>query len=433
MSESTLNGEPKPRRKPLPDQYGAAVYDLKRATKRVVGLTHDDRFDRNHNELSYYLSDLQRVGEDINCVTGKFDGEEGAADKPPTEHQATEQQQQTWHPADLSDVLDGTWKPVQPTVGHRSPDGVGLFYRGKQHTVASESEGGKSWFLLTAALHEIVNSNHVAYFDFEDDRGPVVGRLLALGANPDRIRQYLHYIRPESPMTVPANKADVDGVMSEYKPTLAVIDGVTEAMVMHGLDPLDNRDAATFGRMLPRRLAQWGAATVSLDHVTKSTETRGRYSLGAVHKLNGLDGAAYVLDNRRPFGVGIQGVSTIRIAKDRPGQLRKHALPNTTGLHWFADLVLDSTLADGHTEAAIIMPNSDPSKRPTRIMARISETLATHPDGLAQRVICDVVQGKTDTIRTALSHLIAEGYVTNSTPHQQLKPFEGIEDEEQPS
>lgn len=342
--------------------------------------------------------------------------------------------QRTWRPTELDDVLDGTWRPPEPTVGHRSPDGVGLFYRGKQHTVASESEGGKSWFLLAAALDEIVHGNHVAYFDFEDDRGPVVGRLLALGASPDRIRSYFHYIRPESPMTVPANRADVDGLMSEYAPTLGVIDGVTEAMVMHGLDPLDNRDAATFGRMLPRRLTQWGAATVSLDHVTKAGETRGRYSIGAVHKLNGLDGAAYVLENRRPFGIGIQGVSSIRIAKDRPGQLRKHALPNASGLHWFADLLLDSTLAEGHTEAAIIAPNSDPAnKRPTRIMRRISDELAKHPEGLPQRVIQDIVIGKTDTIRLALSHLISEKCVTAKTPHKLLRPFEDIDDEDQPS
>lgn len=343
--------------------------------------------------------------------------------EPPEDHCQGGEAIRTWQPADLTDVLDGRWQPPRATVGRRS-DGVGLFYRGKQHTVASESEGGKSWFLLTAALNEIVSGNHVAYLDFEDDRGPVVGRLLALGASPDRIRQYFHYIQPGSPVTVPVNKADIDGVMAEYAPTLAVIDGVTEAMVMHGLDPVDNRDAAMFGRMIPRRLARWGAATVSLDHVTKSNETRGRYSLGAVHKLNGLDGAAYVLENRRPFGVGIEGVSTIRIAKDRPGQLRKRALPSAGGLHWFADLVLDSTMAEGHTEAAIVVPNSDQAKRPMRIMARISEALQQAAGGLSQRVICDVVTGKAETIRIALSHLIAEGYVTNSTPHKSIRPFE---------
>lgn len=331
---------------------------------------------------------------------------------------------QSWRPADLSDVLDGTWKPPEPTVGCRS-DGIGLFYLGKQHTVASESEGGKTWLLLAAARDEISRDHHVVYIDFEDDCGPVVGRLLALGVNPQRVQRFFHYLRPESPLTVPVNQADLDEMMTEYKPTLATVDGVTEAMTLHGLNPLDNHDAAKFGRLVPRRLAKWGAAAVCLDHVTKSSDTRGRYSIGAVHKLNGLDGAAFVLENRHPFGVDIEGRSTVRIAKDRPGQLRKHTLPNANGLPWFADLVLDSTMGGGHTEAAVIAPNSElaTKPRPTRMMRRVSDELANRPDGLAQRVLCDVVPGKTDTIRLALSHLIADGYVTSKTPHKLLKPF----------
>jgi hypothetical protein len=65
--------------------------------------------------------------------------------------------------------------------------------------------------------------------------------------------------------------------------------------------------------------------------VTKAEEARDRYALGAVHKLNALDGAQYLLDDRRQFGVGITGTSMVRIAKDRPGQLRVHALPSSTG------------------------------------------------------------------------------------------------------
>ncbi|ORX08075.1 AAA family ATPase [Mycolicibacillus trivialis] len=330
----------------------------------------------------------------------------------------------TWLPADLTDVLDGTWKPAEPTVGRRD-DGVGLFYPGKQHTVASESEAGKTWFVLTAARDELSRDRHVVYLDFEDDRGPVVGRLLALGTNPDRIREYFHYVRPESPLNTPANTIDLDATLARYGPSLAVLDGVTEAMVLHGLNPSDNADAATFGRMVPRRLAQSGAATVSLDHVTKSTESRGRYSIGAVHKLNGLDGAAYVLDNRRPFGIGVEGVSTVRIAKDRPGQLRRHALPGGGGMFWFADLVLDATMAEGHTEALVRAPeeHSGTEAPPTHMMRRVADELGRHSAGLSQRVLCDVVKGKAVTIRLALSHLIAGGYVTSKTPHQLLKPF----------
>ena len=60
---------------------------------------------------------------------------------------------------------------------------------------------------------------------------------------------------------------------------------------MHNLELNDNTDAAKYGRLLPQRLANLGAAVASLDHVTKSSEGRGRYALGAVHKVNALDDA----------------------------------------------------------------------------------------------------------------------------------------------
>jgi len=341
-----------------------------------------------------------------------------------------EGQQRSWMPVDLTDVLDGIWAPPEPTVGQRS-DGIGLFYPGKKHTLSSESEAGKTWFALAAARDEIYRENHVVYVDFEDDRGPVVGRLMTLGVDNERIHEFFHYIRPEAPVFLAPNTADIDAVLNRYEPTLAIIDGVTEAMTLHDLNPLDNADCAKFGRLVPRRLAESGAAAVSLDHVTKSAEGRGRYSIGAVHKLNGLDGAAYTLDNRHPFGFGLKGVSTIRIAKDRPGQLRKHALPGGGGMYWFADLILDETSVEGRADGAqIAAPVArDPDAKPTILMKRLSDELAKHPDGLAQRVLCDLVTGKAETIRIALSYLRAGGYVTDKTPHKLLKPYGGEESE----
>jgi hypothetical protein len=55
-----------------------------------------------------------------------------------------------------------------------------------------------------------------------------------------------------------------------------------------------------------------------------------------------VSGAAYILTNRRPFGVGLTGRSTLAIAKDRPGQLRPHGLLSIGGRHWYGDLVLTS-------------------------------------------------------------------------------------------
>jgi hypothetical protein len=330
----------------------------------------------------------------------------------------------TWQPVELSDVLDGTWQPVEPSVGRRS-DGVGMFYPGKSHTVASESEAGKTWFALSAVLDEIGAGNHVVYLDFEDDAGPLVGRLLTLGVGRELLRERFHYIRPEGPIGTGINLDDLAGVLARFAPTLGIIDGVTEAMTLHGMNPLDNADAAKFGRMLPRRITEAGTACVSLDHVTKSSENRGRYSIGAVHKLNALDGAAYVLDNRKPFGVGLTGRSTIKIAKDRPGQLRKHALPSSGGLHWFGDLVLTSH-AEGFSELEVATPATHEGKgnalRPTGLMAKITAAIVEHGP-MSQRMLRTAIGGKAQNVTDALNFLILDGFVSESSPHTLLKTF----------
>jgi hypothetical protein len=344
-----------------------------------------------------------------------------AAVPAPDEPEGQGDEARTWRPVDLTSVLDGTWQPPRPTVGARD-DGVGLFYPGKCHTVASETEGGKTWFALAACLDEITSGNHVVYIDFEDSEGAVVGRLLTMGAGRDAIRAGFHYLRPAEPLGSGINLDDLRRVITDHHPTLGILDGITEGMVMHGLDPLSNRDCADFGRMLPRRIAEAGAAVASLDHVTKDREGRGRYAIGAVHKLNGLDGAAFTLENRSPFGIGITGKSTIRISKDRPGQLRKHALPSSGGLHWFGDLVMGSRGED-FAEVVIEPPHGrDETWRPTRLMAQIADALTKHGP-LSQRKVCAAVAGNRQSIIDALNYLILDGYVDEASPHKLLKSY----------
>jgi hypothetical protein len=113
------------------------------------------------------------------------------------------------------------------------------------------------------------------------------------------------------------------------------------------------------------------------------------------------------------------------LPKTDRGNFRKHVVPNKSGIFWFADLIVDTTLlglADGVASVAPAV-DSDSEHKPTIVIARIGDALAGQPDGLSQRVLCDVVTGKTDTIRLALSHLIAGGYVTAKTPHKLIRPY----------
>ncbi|MGI5512756.1 AAA family ATPase [Streptomyces sp. CA-106131] len=341
----------------------------------------------------------------------------------------------TWGAVDLAAILDGRYEAPKPTVGRRD-DGIGLFYPGRMNSISSESEAGKTWFALIACLQEINNDNDVLYLDFEDDAAGVVGRLLALGAHPDDVLARFHYVRPEN-KPGPVDLVDLAAVL-DHRPTLAVVDGVTEAMSMYGLELKDNTDVARFGRELLRPIADKGAAVVTLDHVVKSAENRGRYSIGGVHKLNGLNGVAYTLDNIRPFGVGVTGRTRIYIAKDRPAQLRRNALPNKTGMHWFGDLVVNAEQPE-FTDAHIYPPaqrdedeqqeNAD-AERVRKLKPQILAAIAAAKEPPSVRGVQDRVTGKAADVRKALAELIDAGRVV-TTPGPRNATLHRIPDDPQ--
>jgi len=330
--------------------------------------------------------------------------------------------ERSWLDVDLSAILAGSYEPPKPVVGQRS-DGVGLFYPGKLHSVASESEGGKTWLALAATFDEIKAGNHCLYIDFEDSEEGIVGRLLSFGLPADVIAKQFHYKRPTQPINSEVHLSDLKDTLAQYEPTLAVIDGMTEALTLHGLKVNDNNDIVAFSEMLPRKLSRAGIATVVLDHVVKSADSRGRYAIGGVHKLNGLDGAAYLLEPRDPFGVNERGRSTILIAKDRPGQLRKHGLRRKDGLHYFGDLIVESkTDSDAEFEIRPAVKQSGPF-RPTHVMRKISDVYEGSDVPLSQKTVLAIVRGDQSTARLAHALLRAGGYLTDRTPHELLKPF----------
>lgn len=365
-------------------------------------------------------------------------------------HEATEQTAEHtsdttgWTFSDLTPVLDGTHQPQQPVVGARD-DGIGLFYPGRVNGIQGESEAGKSWVALISCLVEINRGNHVAYLDFEDSEAGVVSRLLLIGANPEDIRQLFHYVRPGSTPT-PVQLRQFVARIGDLGPSLIIVDGVTEAMVMMGLELTDNSEVAKFGRMLLRPLADTGAAVVPLDHVVKNNESRGRYALGGVHKLNAVDGVQYMLEAVRPFGINTEGRSRLRIAKDRPAQIRRHALPGGRNpMHWFADLVIRSEGEDfaaahlyppiQHTDdpqdTAVVkdkaaQEEADIKDRETAVL----DALANATEPMSKNALEELIPGRASVTRRALTRLVHAGrVVTEQGPRKatlhRLPPKDG--------
>lgn len=246
----------------------------------------------------------------------------------------------SWAPVDLGPYLRGEVVRPVPSVGLARSDGVRMLYSGKEHSVLGEMESGKSWWCSACAAAEINAGHHVVYVHFEEsDPGGTIERLRALGTTAGDIAARLRFVAPEQRVT-PAALA----VLLDPAPTLVVLDGVNEAMSLHGWEIRDESGAALFRRFLVKPCTRAGAATLAADHVVKDVERRGRSAIGSVHKVNGLSGALIMLENAEPFGRGQRGRSHVFVTKDRPGALRRHGRSSAVvGKTYVGELIVDDT------------------------------------------------------------------------------------------
>lgn len=308
-------------------------------------------------------------------------------------------------------------------MGIARTDGLRLLYPGKEHTVIGETESGKTMFALACAAaelnaydiptpkppeglsesnddwevkparmeefpdgsvwevgpivrwkHQPSANRHVLYFHFEEsDPTPTVHRLHDMGVRWIDIRENFHFVALDVPLT-PDRYTELEHDVAErmkstrnnpfIPPVLVVIDGMNEAMALHGWDIRDESGVAAFRRTLIKPFKKIGAATLICDHVVKDREKRGRTPLGSIHKLNGLDGAGLLLENVDPMGQGKRGASKLYVTKDRPGALRKHgsvdnSLPGKTYMGMF---IVDSVPADefspqSYIDVSIVPPS----------------------------------------------------------------------------
>ncbi len=317
---------------------------------------------------------------------------------------ATFGEDRDFYPVDLDPILAGNLEPPSPAFLRRSDDAK-LLYAGKLHWVASEPEAGKTWLALIASRDLLEAGRPVVYLDYEMSPEDVVRRLLLLGASRDAISRSFVYIRPPGKMT--DEVLEFYGTSTESAPALfgnaalVVFDACTEAMTADGFDPLSNVDVAAWLQRAPRLALRMGAAVLVLDHVPKDRENRGRYAIGAQHKLAQTD-VQYSLRNVRPFAPGSTGLSTIVVEKDRPGGIRKWALDGRR----VGTLVVNAEDLE-HLEGFLAAPTEE--EGPTDRMRQILEVAHSSAVPLSKNQLESVGGGRGSTNRGAVTRLIAAG------------------------
>lgn len=335
----------------------------------------------------------------------------------------------SWEPIPLEPIVSGIMAgeivgPV-PSLMQRD-DGVALLYRGELHSIAAEPECGKSFVIQGETARLVSEGEDVVYLDFEDTPPSIVARLLALGAPAEALLSHLTLVHPEQALHPDA----LDALLAGRTPALAVIDGVTEAMGLLGLEIASNDDIGKFRARLARPLAATGAAVVEIDHVVKDRESRGRYAIGGQHKLAGVAVAYSITPIQRPSRTR-PGVLKLVVEKDRHGHVRAHedssrvvALARITPAEDGARVTVTLTPPDSVSDEGTF--------RPTVLMERVSRAIEAHP-GLSKRGIREGVKGKASAVDLALELLVTDGHVRpdqdgQAIRHHVVTPFREADD-----
>lgn len=344
-----------------------------------------------HNPAVDTATVLERLTSELNSAR-RPDGAGGATSG------------KSWRPVDLGPVLRGEYKRPVPTVGVTRSDGLQFLYPGKEHSVIGEMESGKSWFGSASCAAELIEGNHVVYVHFEEtDPTDTVERLLLLGVSASVIEHLFRFVGPEEPV-----RPDLLAALLDPVPTLVVLDGVNEAMSLHGHAIREEDGAAAFRRHLIKPCTAVGAAVLSADHVVKDREKQGRGPLGSVHKGNAVNGSLILIENAEPFGRGQRGRSHVYVTKDRPGHLRGHGrATKTPGKTFMGELVVDDTRTEWSGLDLRIWAPTD----------RADDTAATDPHAEVDEHVLDVVRVITNAGESATGRAVRakSSYGTDKT------------------
>lgn len=369
------------------------IEEIAKAAKEVHGWEELDSEDMDKIQRTFQKWDSGRVDDMWNAVRVE------------TTAQA-EPERSSWRRIDISHVLNGERTRVVPTLGRRQ-DGQRVLYAGKEHSVSSEPECGKTWWVLLQVMDILNEGGRVVYLDFEDDENTIVGRLLDMGCPASVLGEdTFRYARPEGP---PPNGVITDEcTFGDAHADLLVLDGVTEGMGAMGLDPLSQKDIVAW-RAVAKEAMRLGTAVLSTDHETKNKETRGRYAIGGQHKLAGLNGVMFKMESVTSFTESNGGRSKILISKDRNGSLRNVAVPEAEGMAHLGDLVCkDGKWTFFEPKEEKVTPDaSGVPKEHAEAVKVITAYLLKNP-GQSQNLIQAKVGGRPTKATRALNWMIAE-------------------------
>ncbi|WP_109523893.1 MULTISPECIES: AAA family ATPase [Nocardia] len=225
---------------------------------------------------------------------------------------------------DVGALFDGTLPETPIPEMCPRDDGIGLFYRGQYNAVFGDPEGGKTLLTDHATEAELAAGGRVLRIDL-DHNGPqsTVGRLVAMGARPDVLRdpaKFL-YIEPDDRLEL----LHICAHMKSWRPTLVILDSIGELLPLFGSNSNSADEFTMCHRAVIKPLVRTGACVVGIDHLSKGTESRSFGPGGTIAKIRAIGGTSIRVKVDAPFTPGKGGSAYLSINKDRHGGLRANS------------------------------------------------------------------------------------------------------------
>lgn len=221
---------------------------------------------------------------------------------------------------DAAAILSGDLEPVRPTLGARS-DGRPFIYNASVNLLFGEPESGKTLVAAAIAADTLFSGGSVVWIDVDyNGAEATLLRLRSFGvsaavlSDPKRFR-----------LVLPEDKERVIAVVRDaglWKPTLAVVDSISEILGLFGANGNADEDYTPVHRQTLAALAKTGAGVVAIDHEAKGQASKAYGAGGAVAKKRAIDGVMLRVTRRSPFKPGEGGKADLTIVKDRHGGVR---------------------------------------------------------------------------------------------------------------
>ena len=295
-------------------------------------------------------------------------------------------------------------------------DGSSLFYAGKVHSLIGVGEAGKSMMCLLPTKEVLDRGGRVLWLDYEDDEEAFITRLEEFGI-PRSQWDRIDYLNPMMNLfdrhrqITTRGWADLQDLVTARKHELAIIDSMTSAMSLDGLNTNSDVDVEQTYNWLTKPLAQKGVAVAVIDHLAKNPEGRFDSAIGSIRKKTGITGASYLVEvgerwSRPNGGEPSYGRIDLRVLRDRVGYVRG-------GRYQDGDVVASIEVCatpDGFIDLRPKRPNQGSGKSSNRLWSQILDYLEG-ANGASKTEIVKAIKGNDQQIYNEISAMVKKGLV----------------------